>query len=162
MIVEDGTGLEDANSYVNIEDYKTYWIDRNIDISNKSDIELQASLVLATQYIDNNYNFVGYKSSHKQSLEFPRYNAYTREGYRINGVPKKLIYAVNEAGYMSLNGTSLFASTQSDIKERTEDVGPIKTTYKYGDIPTGRITYQVIKIYLKDLLRNKSTKVRRY
>lgn len=162
FIVEDGTGLDTATSYVSVDDFKSYWTDRAVDYSAKTDAEIQASLIKATQYIDNNFRFIGYKASYSQALEFPRYLAYTREGYLIDGIPNKLVYAVNEATAIDLAGTSLFSSTEQGISEKTENVGPVKTNYKYSGTATGRTTYQTVSIYLKDLVKSKRAIVKRY
>ncbi len=162
FVAEDGTGLENSNSYVSIADFTEYWTDRNIDYTSKTDIEIQASLIIATQYIDNNFNFIGYKLSNAQALKFPRYQAFTREGYFIEGIPEKIKYAVIEATKINIGGTDLFGTGEDGIKETTKSVGPISTSYKFLNTATGRVTYQAIKIYLKGLLRNTKTTVRRY
>ncbi len=33
FVVEDGTGQDDATSYVSVEAFIAYWLDRNIDYS---------------------------------------------------------------------------------------------------------------------------------
>ena len=52
FIVEDGTALENANSYVTVQEFRDYWGDRGTDYTAKADEEIESSLVLATQYID--------------------------------------------------------------------------------------------------------------
>ena len=162
FVVEDGTGLENANSYISIDEFKDYWTDRNVDYSTKTDTEIQASLIKATQYIDNNYVFIGYKNNYNQGLEFPRYNALDRNGYLVVDIPKCLKYAICEASAININGADLFASSEDGITEKTENVGPVETTYKYKNKSTGMIVYQVITRLLKPILKSNISKILRY
>lgn len=162
FIVEDGTGLNNSTSYITVDEFKDYWTDRNVDYSSKSDTEIQACLIQATQYIDYNYTFIGYKYTYDQALEFPRYNAYDYNGYLVTDIPKCLKYAVCEAGAINLAGTDLFASSEDGISEKTENVGPVATTYKYKNKATGMIVYQVIDRYLRIILKAKCTKALRW
>jgi len=162
FIVEDGSGITDANSYVTIDEFKEYWTDRNIDYTEKTDAEVQACLINATQYIDNNYTFIGYKNSYYQGLEFPRYNAYDRNGYFVTGIPKCLKYSIYESGSISLSGTDLFSSSEDGIVEKTENVGPVETTYKYKNKATGQTIYQIIDRLLRPILKCNSSNLLRY
>lgn len=162
FIVETGVGLVDSNSYITVDEFKEYWTDRNVDYTSKSDIEIQASLIKSTQYIDFNYKFIGYKYSVNQGLKFPRYNAVDRNGYWIKDIPRCLKFAVCEAGKIDLEGANLFESSEDGIQEKTENVGPISTTYKYKNKATGMVSYQVIDKYLNGILKSGIHKTLRY
>ena len=72
FIVEDGTAVDNANSYVTVQEFRDYWSDRGVDFTAKTDEEVEASLVIATQYIDINFRYIGRKSTNKQTTK--RYN----------------------------------------------------------------------------------------
>ena len=73
LTVEDGSGLPNADSYISAADATTYWTNRlNARWSLATDDEVNAALLVATQYIDLHYNFRGVQSSNTQSLQFPR------------------------------------------------------------------------------------------
>ena len=162
FIVEDGTGLANANSFASVDEFKQYWSDRGSDLSAYADAQIEQNLVKATQYIDKNFRYIGMKPSSTQALNWPRWYAYSEEGYVYSGVPKDIISATCEASLLSLQGLSLFASSESGIAEKTENVGPVETTYKYQSTQNGRVAYQAVQIYLKDLIRSKSHRIRRY
>ena len=162
FIIEDGTGVENANSYVTVQDFRDYWTDRGTDYTTKTDTEIENSLVLATQYIDKNFRYIGRKSTSIQRLQWPRYWAYDPEGYAYSGLPDDLISATCEAGSIITGGTQLFANTEEGVTEKTENVGPVQTTYKFMSQQTGKVMYQAVNMYLKDLIAKRTNKVRRY
>ncbi|SRR6266700_2349640 len=84
IVVEDGTGLPNANSYVSEATLETYCADRAITIP---DGDADAALIRATQYIEGNYRgrWPGRPAKYRglQSLSWPRYGAYIADGSRI-------------------------------------------------------------------------------
>ena len=162
FIVEDGTGLQNANAYVSVEEFKDYWNMRNIDLAQKTDAEIEACIIIATQYIDKTFKYIGSKSTNEQSLQWPRSYAYNLEGYVYSGLPNDVVFATCEAGYYNLNGKNLFVASEKGITEKTENVGPVQTTYKYMEEQSGMIAYQSVNMYLRDLIRRRTNRVRRY
>lgn len=162
FIVEDGTGLPNANSYVSVTDFREYWSDRGVIFSTQTDEQIQQHLIKATQYIDKNFRYIGVRPNETNALNWPRWYAYSEEGYVYSGVPNDIVFATCEAGALSIDGISLFTSTEKGVNEKTENVGPVQTTYKYTSQQTGRVVYQSVQVYLKDLIRSKSNRVRRY
>ncbi len=82
LVVEDGTGLPTANSYVSLCNALAYFQARGTawsDIRATGD-QRSAALVRATAYIDATYRsrFPGYRTTGRlQGLEWPRNGAYT-------------------------------------------------------------------------------------
>lgn len=75
MIVEDGTGLPNANSYAAVAATNTYFTDRGIDTwTNATTTAREQALIKATDYIDANYIFLSVPLTDTQSLANPRYN----------------------------------------------------------------------------------------
>lgn len=74
FIVETGEGLTNSTSYVSIDEFKQYHLNRGTDYSSLADDKIQASLNIATEYIDSSYNFKGYMSVSNQALAFPRFD----------------------------------------------------------------------------------------
>lgn len=162
FIVENGTGVADANSYISVDEFKEYWTDRNVDYTSKSDTEIQASLIKATQYLDTKYKFIGFKYTYNQALEFPRYNAYDKNGYLVTDIPNCLKYALNEASAIELNGSDLYASTEEGVSSKTENVGPVQTTYTYKNKSTGQTVYNIIENCLRPILKGGNLRPLRY
>nr|DAK26988.1 MAG TPA: Putative Head Tail Connector Protein [Caudoviricetes sp.] len=78
LVVEDGYGISDANSYVTVrfaDDYLAYRTD--FDWSTRTIEQKQAALVQATAYVDARYGrlFAGRVATPTQALAWPRSGA---------------------------------------------------------------------------------------
>ena len=71
LIIEDGTGLSNAESYIDVAFADTYFLKRGIiqwaGLTNREQL-----IVRAMDYIENNYTYQGTKLLSTQSLQFPR------------------------------------------------------------------------------------------
>jgi hypothetical protein len=87
LIVEDGTGFVDSESYISVADAAAYHVARNNDAwASGADVAWEGALRRATEWIDANYRarFSGYRTkSRAQALEWPRTSAYYVD--RVNG-----------------------------------------------------------------------------
>jgi len=74
LVVEDGTGLESANSYATVAEGDAYAEGRlNSDTWFAAPSARRAiALVTATRYIDQQFQFFGFKVSQTQALQWPR------------------------------------------------------------------------------------------
>ena len=102
--VEDGTGLNAANAYLALADFKTHHDDRGSDYSDFDDTAIEQGIVQATDYIDKRFGrrFRGCKSTYAQGLEWPRVDAYTDEDYTLRDVPVPLEKATAEYALIAL------------------------------------------------------------
>ena len=127
FIVEDGTGLSDANSYASVQEYRDYAELRNIDVTLELDATIQGYLINATDYVELTYEYIGEALTDTQMLSFPRL---------VNdediGLPTKVINATIELALEGSNGSDLFAvDDEKNITSLTEKVGSIETSTKY-------------------------------
>ena len=76
FVIEDGTGLADATSYITIDEMKQYWFNLGRDFDSLSDSDIERLLNQSTSYIDSNYSFPGYRATSIQGLEWVRSCAY--------------------------------------------------------------------------------------
>lgn len=71
LVVEDGTGLSNADSYIDVAFADAYFLKRgNTEwdtLTNREQL-----IVRAMDYIDNNYSYKGTKLVSTQALQFPR------------------------------------------------------------------------------------------
>ena len=137
FLLEDGTGIEGATSYVSAAYSETYlgsaWA--------ADDTAKQAALMTATEYADARW---GGKLKSKpldvdQGLEFPRYTLYDRYGQLIEGVPVNWQKAICLYAQASVAGTLYpipSTTTAKDIKRKRTIVGPITTVVEYRGIAT--------------------------
>lgn len=73
LVLEDGTGLEDSNTYVEYTDLEDYAEARGITTLPATQAELEALLVRAMDYIES-LSFIGDKLTQEQALQWPREN----------------------------------------------------------------------------------------
>jgi hypothetical protein len=125
FIVEDGTGVTDANSYATLAEYKDYFADRAIDVTSESDADIQGRLVRAADYNDDSFNFCGYKTydTTVNDLEFPRTDL---DYYDSDEVPQPVIEFCIEIARSLVGKESVEAS---DAQIASKSIGPVSVTY---------------------------------
>ena len=155
IVVEDGTGIATANSYIDSTYADSYFSDRGVtewaSLTNKD-----ALLIQATDYIETVYygKWLGERLTTTQALEFPR--VIDNEDV---GVPERLKKACCELALKANSGTLLVDVEQRVVKEK---VAVIETTYsEYDDQLTQYTTvYNLVKEYLENASLNSSKVVR--
>jgi len=71
FVLEDGTGIEDANALVSVAELTTYLTDRN-DTTVYTDEQKQAAIISASvDYIDTFFTFKGTKLNADQGMQIP-------------------------------------------------------------------------------------------
>jgi len=83
LIVEDGTGLPNADSYLSLADFKLYAESQAFDIAAMTDPQLEAALRRGTAAVDAMYRtrFTGVRlTGYTQALEWPRSGGTYRPG----------------------------------------------------------------------------------
>lgn len=122
LIVEDGTGLPNADSYVSVADCQAYAAAHGLAFAGE-DAALEAALRNATSYLDSAYEFVGSRLYLEQALEWPRTVNQGR-------VPAAVVNACCELAARALKGPlwqDVSSTTAGAAIEKT--VGPITTKY---------------------------------
>jgi hypothetical protein len=143
FVVESGTGLSNATSYVSVADADAYFLDRGSSAwAALSNGEKEVALVQATSYVDAVNSFIGTKSTSAQSLQWPRSSAYDRDGYLYEGIPSCLEHAIAEYA-LRASSTSLapdieYSSTGILTMEKSQ-VGPVMEEKRYSDQRTPAI-----------------------
>lgn len=143
LIVEDGTGLSSADSYVAVTDANSYHTAMGNSAWTGADTLKEVALRRATQYIDSQYRFRGERLLLTQSLEFPRVGV-------TNLLPdwpmKNLVAATCELALRALTNTLMSDTVAESV--RREKVGPIETEYFRNDGAQPR--YAIVDKLLKD------------
>lgn len=135
--VEDGTGLEDANAFVGVTDFVSYWAERGLDLSDLDGELVQAAIVKATDYMELRFalKWKGIKLSIDQGIGWPRKYVYNREGAVVasDSVPKKVKAACYEYAKRALDAALLPDPVDNpNIISKTETIGPISTSITYA------------------------------
>lgn len=126
IIVEDGTGKADAETYVSVSVADAYHTAMGNTAWTGTDAAKEVALRRAAQYIDNRYRFRGERKTATQALEWPRVNY--ELSWRVEGWPvKALADATCEAALRALSATLQTDVAGDQITEET--VGPITVKY---------------------------------
>lgn len=118
LVVEDGTGLMDAESYASLAQTNAYHSAMGNSWAGGDDAK-EAALRRATQYIDTNYRFKSEPVSDSQALEWPR------SGY--SWPERSVVKAAMELAAKAIVG-DLYADVEASAVQ-SETVGPISVTY---------------------------------
>jgi hypothetical protein len=124
IIVEDGTIVANADSYVSVADYEAWADARGIEYDSSV---IESQILRAMDYIET-LRFIGQKSTKAQQLQFPRVGVVV-DGFELdyNEIPQQLKKAVFESVKAESEGLSQLAN----IERRTlrEKVGEIEVQY---------------------------------
>ena len=153
MIVEDGTSLINADSYVSVEFADDYFSARGVSGWESLETPVkEQSLIRATDYIDNIFQWYGKKAVSAQSLRFPRVNLRDYEGNEITGVPTCLKQAVCDAAILVSSGTELFQTQNENGEIVSETITTLSFTYSQSEKAlTSKTLYDSINTKLRGL-----------
>lgn len=137
FVVEDGSGVSDATSYVTLAEFEQIWDNEGYDYSELTEDEIYRYLNKSTRYVDATYMslFPGFPQYDDQALLWPRSGAFYYTGYEIdeNLVPSEIKLAVCQAAYIMSTGIDLFATISSVglVTKAREKVDVLETEYEY-------------------------------
>jgi hypothetical protein len=160
LVIEDGTNVSGANSYITLDEFFTYVDNRELSLSAGSDHDyLAALLIKATDYIESfRGRFKGDKANDTQALQFPRDDLYIDCVLISNtAIPTELKNAQASIAYdldaMSLTkaAPSVAASEKGDITK--EKVGEIEVEYDSTGNRKSTPTYNDAMGWLRPMLR---------
>ena len=116
IIVEDGTGKIDSESYIDLAYLSAYAAKRGLDITGIS----EANIIKAMDYFESAYLFKGTKLKETQALAFPRY------------INNEVVYPVrikNAICELTIKSKSAELLADSERLTKSEAVGDIKIEY---------------------------------
>lgn len=136
LVVEDGTGLPDANAYASLAYVDAYFTLRgNETWTFASEDERTVAIIQATDYIDNRWGslLASVRTTEEQALEFPR--------KKWEGMPDTLLKATSEYALRALISPLApdpeYDESGRTVSETKEKVGPIEEQKKYLDTGNG-------------------------
>jgi len=131
LVVENGQGLSDANSYIEKADVEKYLPSLMYTKFNELTEEEQTDgMVTASMFINYSFNWLGKQKTLEQGLSFPRINLFF-QGHKI---PDDYIpIQIKKACVMALNlimqfGMNFFQET-GEAQVKKEKLGSIETEY---------------------------------
>lgn len=128
----DGT-VDGANAYTDVATVRAYWADRGVDLTARTDQELQVAIVNSTTYLDGRYRWVGYQLRRLQGTQWPRGGVTSF----LRGLPPALVTATCMLASRALTGKPLmpdptFDASGGQVVESLKEVGPIKVQTKFN------------------------------
>jgi len=139
LIIEDGTGKADAQSYISWVDVVAFWASRNVDLSPITEAEGEAACIDASESADVLWggDLRGVRATAAQVFAFPRKDASYDSGESITGVPPMWIRAVAMLTRTALDGSVIPEKSPLDggraVKKITEKADIFSTTVEYAD-----------------------------
>lgn len=158
LIVEDGTGLATAESYISVINASTYHTNRGNAAwaALASDAVREQALRKATEFMTQTYRlrWSGYRKTTTQALDWPRYEAPRPDSgsmalsyYASDAVPAEVANACAELA-LRASAAALLADQTTPKTETT--VGPI--TVRYADGARQSKRYPAVDALLAPLL----------
>lgn len=165
FLVEDGTGLADANSYTSVEFADAYFAERNITAwaaIATTDLK-QGYLVQATDYINFRFGprLAGERLTTTQALLFP-IDLY-------DGMPVNILKATSEYALRAKSGPlapdPTTNATGMAVTETAKKVGPLETKTKFassgaGSMPARFKPYPAADALMVEFLNSGSSVIR--
>lgn len=145
IIVEDGSIVPNANSYVSEADLTTYATDRGITLTAATDV----LIINAMDYIES-LDFIGYQLTEDQPLSWPRGNARKDDiyWYDTDEIPQDLIDGLCETCIAIDQGND--PSSLVERATKREKVGDLEV--EYMDSASSTPINRKINNKLKDLV----------
>lgn len=142
LVVEDGTGLANAQSYIDAAYADAYFAARGIAAWTGSSTVKEQAILRAMDYIETTKRWLGYREfPDVQALGWPRLYMYD-DGVLVEGMPEKLKRATAEYALRALTATLMpdptTNATGQVVVRSKEKVGPIEseTEFLAGSLQT--------------------------
>jgi hypothetical protein len=159
LVVEDGSGLTNADAYVSVGETDTYntnfvanstWQEAGTD-------EKELAIRKATAYLDNKYRsrWRGRRSNETQALSWPRAYVVDDDGFGLasDDIPTALKNATAEAAIRALTGELMSdLTTPGTIGRTRKKVGPLETETEFVGGSSQVPSYRVIDALLRSLI----------
>jgi len=153
-IVEDGSIVAGANSYVSVASARAYATERGLSLS-VDDSVVEAQLVIAMDYLESlRDKYQGSKTdiTTPQALQWPRQDVtLDGEDFDENSIPVELTNAQCRLAVEQESGIELMPTQDGKfiIKDKT---GPLETTYSDKIVPSSIPSITSVEVLLKPLL----------
>lgn len=161
IIVEDGSTVPNANSYVAVTDLVTYAAQQGVTLP-ATEAEQETLLYKAMTYLEQQ-NYSGVKADYAQALEWPRTGA-NDNGYVLDSdeIPVKLKKAQMQLALEAITTNltpNIVASTKGAVVEETV-IGAVSVKYAQPVNPGMQPVFTVVNGYLDGLLASTGLQAR--
>lgn len=154
LIVEDGTGIANANAYVSLTEADSYFQARNnLSWNVRTTPDKEKAILYATSFMDGVFYWLGHIKKNDQALGWPRILVYDKEGRSIDGdsVPLRVKNATCELALEALDKPlSPSLARGGDVKRQKVASLEIEYFERAGSERTFPIVRQILKGLYKD------------
>lgn len=158
LIIEDGSGIQNANSYIDEAFADEYAESLGSDVWENNASKHKIALINASRFIDMRYRarLYGDKLNSDQGLAFPR---------EEQGLNQSLKLATAHAALMFIRegGLDLNANASNSIRRQSVGVGSgaVQETVEYF-YPNPENVFSVIDAFMDDVLGQSSANIRQF
>lgn len=162
FIVEDGTGLSNANTYVSIAEADAYLEEFGTPATWAAATEEQKRIACkkATRYMDLHYVWAGTRRVVDQALGFPQVGIEDRDGNVVSceSVPVKAKQCCIYLASRVIEGDDLMAveETEASIKRKKDVIGPLTEEVEYTGGETPAIFYPIADGLVEEFVQSSS------
>lgn len=159
LVVEDGTGLATAESFVSVADADTYHTAKGNATWTGTDAVKEQALRRASVFLSSSYPWAGYPvNARTQALAWPRYDVVDQDGNPVasDEVPREVVNATCEVALRELvTPGSMNPDVTLADKVKREKVGPIEVEYANADVSANasRPVLTIVRDMVGGLLR---------
>ena len=155
LIVETGTGVVGANSYVNSDDADIYF-EKRLHASVWTDADpddKEIALMWATRLLEENVNWYGYITYADQPLRFPRTGLYDVDGRDVSytTIPQFLKDAVSEMAFHLLSEDRTLETNRDLVGLKRVKIDTLDITTDGNPLSTKPViplsVWSIIKVY---------------
>ena len=155
LVVENGAGLADAESFASVAAFKTYCTDRGVSYG--TDATIEQRLRAGFDYMLQAYRtrWAGYRSTTTQAGDWPRYDVPRRDlgmgaYYASTVIPAEIVQANILLAIRATPGEDLTPDETQAVKR--EKVGQLETEYQ--DHSTDQVRYTAVDRLVAPFLVN--------
>lgn len=116
IIVEDGSGVANANSYVSLEQQKQYALSRGLTLPD-TDEAIESLMHQAVDYLQYNYQYKGEKTYPDAELEFPRTGI---KGYASDQIPTRVKNAQMQLATLAYTNDLAPVTSSGVVREKVD------------------------------------------
>jgi len=165
LIVEDGSSVEDANTYLTVEEATKMLWQLGYDFGEATETEIEQYLIRSAFYLESfDGQYKGQKTDSNQGLAWPRacasyyggHCASSSPQFASNEIPKNIKRAQALGAYYESIGTSLQCVSDGKKIASEEVVSAVKVSYFETGATEGTKIFEPINNLLSPLLSGSS------
>jgi hypothetical protein len=147
LVVEDGTGLANADCYCSVDYLDAYLTKRGLEHGHSTQDKESALVIAAQDWLDGQHQFTSEETTDTQSLAFPRVDF---------GVPEAIKKANALAAHLHLHGLLLVDTSKINqlgvVKAESKNLDTLSKSVEYFE-GSAQLYERVLPANLKALIR---------